>query len=219
MEKIVINSIEKNSKYKIIHYQDKHFIFDLNRNKLTYIIPIVNYVIRQQLIEISEDDLQKIKIFHINKDRRNKALANGRLGVAVGISIGFLARPFIKYIYFEVSLWLNILFILILFFSSLTIKTIVDNKKKHKMKNYMNDSMFKAFILPNTKVLLKIISFNIFLYTLFALCILDNITYGRVSVITILFIMSILLLIFFQNITLYNQTTIQGRIGGIKWKQ
>lgn len=34
---ITIETIEKNSKYKLIHYKGSYYIIDLNRNKLTYI--------------------------------------------------------------------------------------------------------------------------------------------------------------------------------------
>ncbi|MFC1451355.1 DUF443 family protein, partial [Bacillus cereus] len=52
IDKITIETIEKNSKFKLIHYENRYFIIDLNRNKLTYIFPLLNYLTKQVLIEI-----------------------------------------------------------------------------------------------------------------------------------------------------------------------
>ncbi|MGC7604692.1 DUF443 family protein [Staphylococcus epidermidis] len=68
IDKITIETIEKNSKFKLIHYENKYFIIDLNRNKLTYIFPLLNYFTRQVLIEIDKDTLGNIRTNHINEN-------------------------------------------------------------------------------------------------------------------------------------------------------
>ncbi|PNZ85330.1 DUF443 family protein, partial [Staphylococcus pettenkoferi] len=54
IENIKIEAIEKNGKYKIVNYNNKIFIIDINKSKLTYIFPLLNYVIKHKMIEISE---------------------------------------------------------------------------------------------------------------------------------------------------------------------
>ncbi|MDU9352044.1 DUF443 family protein [Staphylococcus warneri] len=54
----------------MIHYENRHFIIDLNRNKLTYIFPLLNYVTRQVLIEIDKDTLGNIRTNHINENKK-----------------------------------------------------------------------------------------------------------------------------------------------------
>ena len=55
MKHVTIDSIKNNSKYKIIHDGEKHYVIDLNRNKLTYIFPLLNYLLPHRLMEISDD--------------------------------------------------------------------------------------------------------------------------------------------------------------------
>ncbi|POA09034.1 hypothetical protein CD039_08615 [Staphylococcus argensis] len=106
IDKITIDTVDKNSKYKIVHYDNRQFLIDLNRNRLTYIFPLLNYNIRQNLNEISEEELRKIKSSTVNK--KNKKVVIEYTGMGLGFFISVLLRPVIKYMYFEVSFWLNI---------------------------------------------------------------------------------------------------------------
>ncbi|MFW3602735.1 DUF443 family protein [Staphylococcus caprae] len=66
IDNITIETIKKNSKYKLIHYRDSHYIIDLNQNKLTYIFPLLNYVTRKSLVEVKEKDLNDIRLTPIS---------------------------------------------------------------------------------------------------------------------------------------------------------
>ena len=54
INKITIETIEKNSKYKIINFDNSYYIINLNRNKIFYIFPLLNYITRQPLIEVNK---------------------------------------------------------------------------------------------------------------------------------------------------------------------
>ncbi|WP_179211105.1 DUF443 family protein, partial [Staphylococcus epidermidis] len=68
-----MESLEKNSKYKLIHYKNRHFIIDINRSKLTFIFPLLNYITKQLLIEIDENEINKVKIGNLTKDVKRDA--------------------------------------------------------------------------------------------------------------------------------------------------
>ncbi|WP_319805876.1 DUF443 domain-containing protein [Staphylococcus epidermidis] len=44
-------------------------MIDLNRNKLTYIFPLLNYLTRQVLIEIDKNEISKVKTESLKKIR------------------------------------------------------------------------------------------------------------------------------------------------------
>ena len=87
IDNITIETI-KNSKYKLIHYRDSHYIIDLNQNKLTYIFPLLNYVTRKSLVEVKEKDLNDITTIFTSKEEKEKR--DSLTILASGIS-GFIA--------------------------------------------------------------------------------------------------------------------------------
>lgn len=117
------------------------------------------------------------------------------------------------------NIWWIIFFILLAIIPLLILKGRNDRKNRRKMSINLDDYRIKAFILPNTKDLLKGVFLNIVGYLLFIFCTLDLIMYGEFSFITFLFIILVFSFILFQNALLYTQNKIEGRIGGIKWKQ
>ncbi|WP_287018464.1 DUF443 family protein, partial [Staphylococcus sp.] len=65
-------TIEKNSKYKIINYDNTYYIINLNRNKIFYIFPLLNYITRQPLIKVDKNELKDIRTAYISKNEKNK---------------------------------------------------------------------------------------------------------------------------------------------------
>lgn len=123
----------------------------------------MNYITRQKLIEISEEELRKIKSSSANKS--NKKVGIGEYtGIGLGFFISVLLRPVIKYIYFEVSFWLNIFLVLMIIIPLIVLKEISDKRNKHKLSIRLGESRIKAFIWPNTKRLFKAIFTSLFLY-------------------------------------------------------
>nr|WP_240624868.1 DUF443 family protein [Staphylococcus pettenkoferi] len=194
-------------------------MIDLNRNKITYIFPLMNYITRQQLIEISEEELHNIKSSEISKNNQEIVTKGNSLGIGLGFMISVSMRPIIKYMSLEVNFWLNISFVLMVIIPLLIIKVIDDKKKRQKLSISLNESRIKAFILPNNKYLLKNIFLNVFLCIMFPLFTLNPILNRKFSIISLIFIAFLFSIILFQNAMLYKQTKIEGRIGGIKWKK
>ncbi|HCD5949453.1 TPA: DUF443 family protein [Staphylococcus aureus] len=207
--------MEKNSKFKLIHYENKYFIIDLNRNKLTYIFPLLNYFTRQVLIEIDKDTLGNIRTNHINE---NKKKVLGSVGTGIGVLFATLTKPILDYMNFTTNLLLNIILVLIAIIPLITLKEIINRKKKKKLKIRMSKNKMNAFVWPNFKELLKNIIINIILNFIITALVLGFIIQNQSNYIYILCIMLVLSFILFQNVLLYAQTEITGKIGGIKWK-
>lgn len=213
IDKITIETIEKNSKFKLIHYENRYFIIDLNRNKLTYIFPLLNYLTKQVLIEIDKDTLGNIRKNHINE---NNAL--GSIGTGIGVLFGILSKPILDYVNFTTNLVLNIILVLIAIIPLITLKEIINRKKKKNLKIRMSKNKMSAFIWPNFKELFKNIIINIILSFIIIALVFGFIIQNQSNYIYIFGIMLVLSFILFQNVLLYAQTEISGKIGKVKSK-
>lgn len=216
IDKITIETIEKNSKFKLIHYENRYFIIDLNRNKLTYIFPLLNYLTRQVLVEIDKDTLDNIRTNHINENKNN---ALGSIGTGIGVLFATLTKPILDYMNFTTNLLLNIILVLISIIPLIILKEIIDRKKKKKFEIRMSKNKMSAFVWPNFKEFFKNIIINIILSFIIIALVLGFIIQNQSNYIYILGIMLVLSFILFQNVLLYAQTEITGKIGGIKWKR
>ena len=213
IDKITIETVEKNSKFKLIHYENRYFIIDLNRNKLTYIFPLLNYFTRQVLVEIDKDTLDNIRTNHINENKNN---ALGSIGTGIGVLFATLTKPILDYMNFTTNLLLNIILVLTSIIPLIILKEIIDRKKKKKFEIRMSKNKMSAFVWPNFKEFLKNIIINIILSFIIIALILGFIIQNQSNYIYILGIMLLLSFILFQNVLLYAQTEITGKIGKIK---
>lgn len=212
IDKITIETIEKNSKFKLIQYENRYFIIDLNRNKLTYIFPLLNYFTRQVLVEIDKDSLDNIRTNHINENKNN---ALGSIGTGIGVLFATLTKPILDYMNFTTNLLLNIILVLTSIIPLIILKEIIDRKKK-KIEIRMSKNKMSAFVWPNFKEFLKNIIINIILSFIIIALVLGFIIQNQSNYIYILGIMLLLSFILFQNVLLYAQTEITGKIGKIK---
>lgn len=188
----------------------------MNRNKLTYIFPLLNYFTRQVLVEIDKDTLDNIRTNHINENKNNVL---GSIGTGIGVLFATLTKPILDYMNFTTNLLLNIILVLTSIIPLIILKEIIDRKKKKKFEIRMSKNKMSAFVWPNFKEFLKNIIINIILSFIIIALILGFIIQNQSNYIYILGIMLLLSFILFQNVLLYAQTEITGKIGGIKWKQ
>ncbi|MCI2748845.1 MULTISPECIES: DUF443 family protein [Staphylococcus] len=191
-------------------------MIDLNRNKLTYIFPLLNYLTRQVLVEIDKDTLDNIRTNHINENKNN---ALGSIGTGIGVLFATLTKPILDYMNFTTNLLLNIMLVLISIIPLIILKEIIDRKKKKKFEIRMSKNKMSAFVWPNFKEFLKNIIINIILSFIIIALVLGFIIQNQSNYIYILGIMLVLSFILFQNVLLYAQTEITGKIGRIKWKR
>ena len=177
---------------------------------------MLNYLTRQVLVEIDKDTLDNIRTNHINENKNN---ALGSIGTGIGVLFGILSKPILDYVNFTTNLVLNIILVLIAIIPLITLKEIINRKKKKNLKIRMSKNKMSAFIWPNFKEFLKNIIINIILSFIIIALVLGFIIQNQSNYIYILGIMLVLSFILFQNVLLYAQTEITGKIGRIKWKR
>lgn len=214
IDKITIETIEKNSKFKLIQYENRYFIIDLNRNKLTYIFPLLNYLTRQVLIEIDKNEISKVKIENLSKNNTKNAITS--LSIGASVLIGYLVKPLGDYLDFPTTYTLNIILILIAIVPILLIKSVVDRNKKIKLQLYLKNDTFRAHVLPNNREVVKNILLNFIVTIIFVAMIYGFIFQKESNFIYLVAISLLLAIILFQNVLLYAQTEITGKIGKIK---
>lgn len=90
---------------------------------------MLNYLTKQVLIEIDKDTLGNIRKNHINE---NNAL--GSIGTGIGVLFGILSKPILDYMNFTTNLVLNIILVLIAIIPLITLKEIINRKKKKTLK-------------------------------------------------------------------------------------
>ncbi|MDU0457044.1 DUF443 family protein [Staphylococcus epidermidis] len=183
---------------------------------MTYIFPLLNYLTRQVLVEIDKDTLDNIRTNHINENKNN---ALGSIGTGIGVLFATLTKPILDYMNFTTNLLLNIMLVLISIIPLIILKEIIDRKKKKKFEIRMSKNKMSAFVWPNFKEFLKNIIINIILSFIIIALVLGFIIQNQSNYIYILGIMLVLSFILFQNVLLYAQTEITGKIGRIKWKR
>ena len=216
IDKITIETIEKNSKFKLIHYENRHFIIDLNRNKLTYIFPLLNYLMKQVLIEIDKNEISKVKTDSLKKNKTKNAITS--LSIGASVLIGYLVKSLGNYLDFSTTYTLNIILILIAIVPILLIKGVVNKNKKFKLQLYLKNDTFRAHVLPNNKEVVKNILLNFIVTFLFVAMICGFIFQKESNFIYLIAISLLLATILFQNVLLYAQTEISGKIGKVKSK-
>lgn len=96
---------------------------------------------------------------------------------------------------------------------------IEKRKRNLKFEIRMSKNKMSAFVWPNFKELFKNIIINIILSFIIIALVLGFIIQNQSNYVYILCIMLVLSFILFQNVLLYAQTEITGRIGRIKWKR
>ena len=216
IDKITIETIEKNSKFKLIHYENRYFIIDLNRNKLTYIFPLLNYLTKQVLIEIDKNEISKIKTESMKKNKTKNAITS--LSIGASVLIGYLVKSLGNYLDFSTTYTLNIILIFIAIVPILLIKGVVNKNKKFKLQLYLKNDTFRAHVLPNNKEVVKNILLNFIVTFLFVAMICGFIFQKESNFIYLIAISLLLATILFQNVLLYAQTEISGKIGKVKSK-
>lgn len=216
IDKITIETIEKNSKFKLIHYENRYFIIDLNRNKLTYIFPLLNYLTKQVLIEIDKNEISKVKTESLKKNKTKNAITS--LSIGASVLIGYLVKSLGNYLDFSTTYTLNIILILIAIVPILLIKGVVNKNKKFKLQLYLKNDTFRAHVLPNNKEVVKNILLNFIVTFLFVAMICGFIFQKESNFIYLIAISLLLATILFQNVLLYAQTEISGKIGKVKSK-
>lgn len=64
--------IHKNPRYKVIELNKTKYLIDLESNYVTYLLPMLNWILDKELIEVSRETLEKLNMTTIPIKNRQK---------------------------------------------------------------------------------------------------------------------------------------------------
>ncbi len=111
--------IHKNPRYKLIELNQKKYLIDLEVNYFFYLFPMLNWILKKDLIEITNDKLNEIE--YDNKTNKERSQNIRWISGGAGVLIALLMRPFMDLLDVPSNIYINIIIFIILVFSVISI--------------------------------------------------------------------------------------------------
>ncbi|MCG1340856.1 DUF443 family protein [Staphylococcus epidermidis] len=128
-----IYRIHKNPRYKLIELNQKKYLIDLEANYFFYLFPMLNWILKKELIEVSNDKLNEIE--YDNKTNKERSQNIRWLSGGAGVLIALLMRPFMDLLDVPSNIYINIIIFIILVFSVISIRIYLRKKWDLKLKS------------------------------------------------------------------------------------
>ncbi|ARJ13279.1 DUF443 family protein [Staphylococcus lugdunensis] len=213
MKHVTIDSIKNNSKYKIIHDGEKHYVIDLNRNKLTYIFPLLNYLLPHRLMEISDDAYFSLTTVQQSVESKVKNMMITLIGIVI------------LFIYYRANVVDNFflkhyppLIIIALMVLIFIIKWLIDKRKRKRLNIEQIETEKRAYIFP--EIFTMVISIILYVIAVVSFVFLSFKIFGSMGEprlnSNVLIIMLAIILSFDQ--LLYSNSETSGKMSHIKVK-
>ncbi|MCD8853864.1 DUF443 family protein [Staphylococcus epidermidis] len=103
--------IHKNPRYKLIELNQKKYLIDLESNYFTYLFPPLNWILKKELIEVSNDKLNEIEYDDNNNKEQAKNI--GCVSGGGGVLIATLMRPFMDLMDVPSNQFINSLIVIV----------------------------------------------------------------------------------------------------------
>lgn len=124
--------IQKNPRYKLIELNQKTYLIDLEENYFIYLFPMLNWILKKDLIEISSDKLKEIE--YDNKTNKEQSQNIRWISSGTGVLIALLMRPFMELLDVPSSIYINLIIFMILAFSIISIRIYLRKKWDLQLK-------------------------------------------------------------------------------------
>ncbi len=124
--------IHKNPRYKLIELNQKKYLIDLEENYFIYLFPMLNWILKKDLIEISSDKLKEIE--YDNKTNKEQSQNLRWISGGTGVLIALLMRPFMDLLDVPSSIFINLIIFIILVFSVISIRIYLRKKWDLQLK-------------------------------------------------------------------------------------
>ena len=161
--------IHKNPRYKVIELNKTKYLIDLESNYVTYLLPMLNWILDKELIEVSRETLEKIEYDNNTNKEQTKGL--GWLAGGGGVLFATLMRPFMDLMNIPSNLFINLLIVILSIIIVVFIRAYLRKKWDLKLKENnprMNCKMrptFKYMIVATGAYLLFLV-LSIFMFPL-----------------------------------------------------
>lgn len=192
--------IHKNPRYKLIELDQKKYLIDLESNCFTYLFPPLNWILKKELIEVSNDKLNEIEYDDNNNKEQAKNI--GCVSGGGGVLIATLMRPFMDLLDVPSNIYINIIIFIILVFSVISIRIYL--RKKWDLKLKENNPRMNCKMRPTFKYMIVAIGayllFLVLSIFMFPLIFLEKINILMcLCSLTFFFFFSIMNIIAFDN--------------------
>ncbi|MGX0073999.1 putative membrane protein (TIGR01218 family) [Staphylococcus epidermidis] len=161
--------IHKNPRYKLIELNQKKYLIDLEANYFFYLFPMLNWILKKELIEITNDKLNEIE--YDNKTNKERSQNIRWISGGAGVLMALLMRPFMDLLDVPSNIYINIIIFIILVFSVISIRIYLRKKWDLKLKENnprMNCKMRPTFkyMIVATGAYLLFLALSIFMFPL-----------------------------------------------------
>ncbi|MCG1995304.1 DUF443 family protein [Staphylococcus epidermidis] len=157
--------IHKNPRYKLIELNQKKYLIDLESNYFTYLFPPLNWILKKEIIEVSNDKLNEIEY----DDNNNKAQAKniGCVSGGGGVLIALLMRPFMDLMDVPSNQFINSLIVIVTILIIVFIRGSLRKKWDLKLKSNKT-YIIKCIVRPKLKHMFFVIG-SYLMFLLFSL--------------------------------------------------
>ncbi|MCG1103795.1 DUF443 family protein [Staphylococcus epidermidis] len=124
--------IHKKPRYKLIELNQKKYLMDLEENYFIYLFPMLNWILKKDLIEISSDKLKELE--YDNKTNKEQSQNIRWISSGTGVLIALLMRPFMELLDVPSSIYINLIIFMILAFSIISIRIYLRKKWDLQLK-------------------------------------------------------------------------------------
>ncbi|OXE92896.1 DUF443 family protein [Staphylococcus epidermidis] len=161
--------IHKNPRYKVIELNKTKYLIDLESNYVTYLLPMLNWILDKELIEVSRETLEKIEYDNNTNKEQTKGL--GWLAGGGGVLFATLMRPFMDLMNIPSNLFINLLIVILSIIIVVFIRAYLRKKWDLKLKENnprMNCKMRPTFkyMIVATGAYLLFLALSIFMFPL-----------------------------------------------------
>ncbi|HBC4164783.1 TPA: DUF443 domain-containing protein [Staphylococcus aureus] len=183
-----VEVVNKNSKYRIIKYNDEYLMIDLVSTWLTLFLPMMNWLIPKKYVKISKKEFDDLNIV---KPTKNRAFWSA-VGGSVLFGVTFRKYTHLLDVQLEKSLVITICFIT--FLSILIFFMKLNQKLKLKVFNKNKEHKEKVMLLPTFKYFCFVIFSYLFsgFFSIMSLCMLITLDSQNIIVFIAWIIMTML---------------------------
>ncbi|KAB2209599.1 DUF443 domain-containing protein [Staphylococcus epidermidis] len=183
-----VEVVNKNSKYRIIKYNDEYLMIDLVSTWLTLFLPMMNWLIPKKYVKISKKEFDDLNIV---KPTKNRAFWSA-VGGSVLFGVTFRKYTHLLDVQLEKSLVITICFIT--FLSILIFFMKLNQKLKLKVFNKNKEHKEKVMLLPTLKHFCFVIFSYLFsgFFSIMSLCMLITLDSQNIIVFIAWIIMTML---------------------------
>lgn len=125
--------IHKNPRYKLIELNQKKYLIDLESNYFTYLFPPLNWILKKEIIEVSNDKLNEIEYDDNNNKTQDKNI--GCVSGGGGVLIALLMRPFMDLMDVPSNQFINSLIVIVTILVIVFIRGFLRKKWDLKLKS------------------------------------------------------------------------------------